>query len=90
MVSSIPEKQPSAEISREELTRLVVSRVSLKKASTLLGRSYPATRKLVANRQLVHYKMGGVTVVTLYEIRRFLARGNATEADWTESQTGDR
>lgn len=56
------------------------------KASNLIGRSYPSTRTLVANRHLITIPVGNMKMVTLYEIRRFLQFGNATEKDWDNAK----
>lgn len=84
MVSSTTGRPHNAVLSEEELSRLRTQRVSLKQSADLLQRSYQTVRKLAKERHIVTIKVGAVNMVTLYEIRRFLARGNATEQDWQD------
>ena len=85
--STKPSPQPDILGRGTELQKLVTTRVSLRKAADLLGRSYQSTRTLGKNRHLIVLKSGGFHYVSLYEIRRFLQRGNATEQDWIDHET---
>lgn len=87
MDSSRVTRQPdTALVDEEEIARLKSSRVSLKKACDFLGHSYPHVRRLVADRKLISVPVGARQELTMYEIRRFLKRGNATEQDWKEHE----
>jgi hypothetical protein len=86
-VDSSTDRLPNqALVSEEEIARLKSSRVSLKKSCDLLGHSYPHVRRLVAQRKLITVQVGARQEITMYEIRRFLKRGNATEQDWKEHE----
>jgi hypothetical protein len=83
MDSSVTQ-QPKAVVDEEEIRNLRTNRVSLKKASDLIGRSYMSTRTLVGNKHLISVPVGAQRKVSIYEIRRFLTHGNATEKDWED------
>lgn len=69
-------------VDEEEAEKLRRGRISLKKAASLLGISYPTIRRYNQNRQIVTFRIGGQTWVNLTEVKRFLQFGNATQADW--------
>jgi hypothetical protein len=60
--------------------------VNLNKAKDLLGCSHPHVRRLIERKQLIAVQVGQRKEVSMYEIRRFLMHGNATEQDWKEHE----
>lgn len=65
----------------EEIERLRADRVSLKKASALMGLSYPTTLKYVHEKKIQAIWIGNGWKISKYEIRRFLEFGNHPDSN---------
>lgn len=77
-------------VDEAEAERLKAQRVTLRRASVLLGVTYQTIRRHVKNRHLITFPIGGFTYVNLTEIKRFLNFGNATESDWNNHERAQK